>query len=84
MKSATTFGDLAIGDTFEWLDTKEIQHGPPGGPITKVDDQHYEFLIHGSRAGDGKWPDGTPKKARGTAEPHYPVRKIRRRDLEQL
>lgn len=83
MKRNVTFGDLAIGGTFEWRDTAEIQHGPTGPtPMTKATATHYEFLIHGGRASDGQWPDGTPMKARGTAEPHYPVRKIRRKDLE--
>jgi hypothetical protein len=44
--------------------------------MVKVDDAHYEFRIHGGRAPDGQWPDGTPMQARGTAEPHYPVRKV--------
>jgi hypothetical protein len=30
MTRNTTFGELAIGDTFEWRDTKAIQSGPPG------------------------------------------------------
>ncbi len=70
-----TFGDLAIGDTFEWLGGWQPPKGRPRRPpITKVDDQHYEFLIHGTG----------PLTARGTAEPQYPVRRIRRKDLEQL
>jgi len=74
-----TFGELAIGEAFAWRDTAEIQHGPPGPePMTKVDDAHYTFRIHGGRALDGQWPDGTPMHARGTAEPHYPVRRTTR------
>ncbi len=71
-----TFGDLAIGERFDWAD------GPRGGPITKVDDAHYEFPIHGGRAPDGQWPSGTPMIARGVAEPQYRVRRIRQKDLE--
>ena len=60
---ATTFGRLAIGDRFEWRDTKEIQHGPPGPePMTKTTATRYD------------WSRGY-----GTAESHYPVRKIGQR-----
>jgi hypothetical protein len=58
-----TFGNLAIGDTFEWRDTAEIQHGPPGPePMVKATATRYE------------WSRGF-----GTAEAHYPVRKMRTR-----
>lgn len=57
-----TFGELAIGDTFGWP-----EHPPGVQPLTKVDAAHYEFLIHGTG----------PRKASGTAEPHYPVRRAR-------
>ena len=61
MSRDSTFGALAIGDTFEWRDTAEIQHGPPGPePMKKTSPTHYG------------WSRGV-----GTAEPHYPVRKIR-------
>jgi hypothetical protein len=68
-----TFGELPIGARFTWPD------GPGVHPITKVDDVHYQFPIHGGRALDGQWPDGTPKMAQGTAEPHYRVRPLPRR-----
>lgn len=56
----TTFGALAIGDTFEWRDTAEIQHGQPGPePMKKATTTRYE------------WSRGY-----GEAEPHYPVRKV--------
>jgi hypothetical protein len=58
-----TFGDLVIGDTFEWRDTAEIQHGPPGPePMVKAAATRYEW-----------------SKGYGTAEPHYPVTKVRPR-----
>lgn len=64
----TTFGALSIGDTFQWRDTAEIQHGPPGPePLTKTSPTRYEW-----------------SKGYGTAESHYPVRRVRRRDLEAL
>jgi hypothetical protein len=66
-----TFGDLAIGEIFYWPEG--------GGPITKVDATHYEFKIHHGRPGDGQWPDGSPRMATGTAEPHYRVRRTRTR-----
>jgi hypothetical protein len=64
-----TFGELAIGEAFTW--PPPLPRGP--GPITKTDATHYEFLIHGGRALDGQWPDGTPKKGYGTAEAFYRV-----------
>jgi hypothetical protein len=55
-----TFGELAIGEAFEWRDTAEIQHGPPGPePMTKATATRYEW-----------------SKGYGTAEPHYPVRRV--------
>lgn len=63
---ATTFGALAIGDRFEWRDTPAIQSGPPG-PEPMTKATATRY----------EWSRGY-----GTAEPHYPVRKIRRRDLE--
>jgi hypothetical protein len=58
-----TFGDLAIGELFEWRDTKEIQSGPPGPePMVKATAIRYEW-----------------SKGYGTAEAHYPVRRVRRR-----
>jgi len=62
----TTFGALTIGDRFEWRDTAEIQHGPPGPePMTKATATRYE------------WSRGY-----GIAEPHYPVRKVLKRKVE--
>jgi hypothetical protein len=58
-RPAVTFGELAIGDRFEWRDTADIQHGPPGPePLRKATATRYE------------WSRGF-----GTAEPHYPVRR---------
>jgi hypothetical protein len=63
-----TFGDLAIGELFEWRDTKEIQSGPPGPePMVKATDTRYEW-----------------SKGYGTAEAHYPVRTVRRRKGTQM
>lgn len=61
----TTFGRLAIGDTFWWRDTKEIQHGPRGPePMQKITAEKYQW-----------------SKGYGTAEPHYPVTRIRQRKV---
>jgi len=61
--TATTFGALAIGDTFWWRDTKAIQHGPRGPePMTKATATRYA------------WSKGS-----GSAEAHYPVTKSRRK-----
>jgi hypothetical protein len=64
----TTFGQLAIGDTFWWRDTKAIQHGPRGPELmTKTTATRYEW-----------------SKGYGIAEPHYPVTKIRARRRKAL
>jgi hypothetical protein len=66
MNGDVTFGELAIGDTFEWRDTAAIQHGPNGPePMTKTTATRYA------------WSRGY-----GSAKPHYPVRKIRRRQQQ--
>jgi hypothetical protein len=63
LRRGLTFGDLAIGELFEWRDTKEIQSGPPGPePMVKATAIRYEW-----------------SKGYGTAEAHYPVRRERRR-----
>lgn len=63
-RADVTFGELAIGDPFAWRDTPEIQHGPPGP----------EPLTKTS-ATRYDWSRGY-----GTAEPHYPVRRLPRCD----
>lgn len=63
----TTFGALAIGDRFKWRDTAEIKSGPPG-PEPMVKATATRY----------EWSRGY-----GTAEPHYPVRKVgRKRKVE--
>lgn len=57
-----TFGDLAIGDAFWWRDTAAIQHGPRG--------PEPMTKVTATRY---EWSRGF-----STAEPHYPVQKIRR------
>jgi len=55
-----TFGALAVGDFFEWRDTVDIKSGPPG-PEPLQKTSSTRY----------EWSRGF-----GTAEPHYPVRRL--------
>jgi hypothetical protein len=66
MTRNVTFGELAIGDVFWWRDTAEIKSGPRG----------HEPMRKAS-ATRYEWSRGY-----GTAEPHYPVQRIRHTDLK--
>lgn len=70
MNKGTTFGDLAIGDRFRWRNTPAIQHGPEATLRTMAP-------LTKTTATRYEWSRGY-----GTAQPHYPVRKVRRKGQE--